>query len=259
MPAGRPFSAVPTGTSCDVLHHDPVVLTRPARDRAPWPPAERDSDEPGSRPNTCDPSRAGRPGVVGIAVVAFRLAWRPRLRLRRRCSRGGRRLCGIGGCGRCRLGPIAGRCRSLGAGVLRVRPVRWPQEEIQQTGRLRVAAAAQVDAEFAHQVGSPGYALRCKPPRSATAPRKPADLPGRLLHRGRPGRRSPGDSPDQTGSVNVTTAACLTPTASALVNFWRSLSNLTINVAGRRGLPAARVLGGVAGRADAAGSRSTVK
>ena len=58
------------------------------------------------------------------------------------------------------------------------------------------------------------------------------------------------------GSVDVYNQCDATDNCIALNNFWRSLSNLTINVdRPRLRLPRRRVLGGVAGRADAPGQR----
>ena len=64
--------------------------------------------------------------------------------------------------------------------------------------------------------------------------RRPTHLPGRLLHRGRrPGRFADGRGIN--GHVDVYNR-CLTPdNCIALDNFWRSLSNLTINVIGLAG------------------------
>ena len=82
-----------------------------------------------------------------------------------------------------------------------------------------------------------------------------AEHPGRLLHRG--GRARASARP--TSTINGQRRR-LQPllrdhgSCIALNNFWRSMSNLTINVAGGDGLPrSGQLLGGVAGRADAPG------
>ena len=91
--------------------------------------------------------------------------------------------------------------------------------------------------------------------RAPTArPREPADLPGRLLHRGRRARRATRPTSPSTATSTSTTGASTPDNCIALNNFWRSLSNLTINVDGADGLPRVRqLLGRVAGRADAPG------
>ena len=99
-------------------------------------------------------------------------------------------------------------------------------------------------------------ATRCSscPARYGTAA-DPAQLPGRLLHRG---RRASAASPSDVavnGTIDVYNQCFGPDDCTALVNFWRSLSNLTINVAGQGRLPVRRVLGDVAGRADAARAR----
>ena len=58
--------------------------------------------------------------------------------------------------------------------------------------------------------------------------RQPAQLPGRLLHRRRGLRQSPATSSSTAPSTCATSAAA--GSCIALNNFWRSLSNLTVNV-----------------------------
>ena len=85
-----------------------------------------------------------------------------------------------------------------------------------------------------------------------------ADLPGRLLHRGRRPGQSPERRHDQRLGRRLQPVRLATNNCVALDNFWRSLSNLTINVAGGSGCQSEhRVLGGLAGGADAPGRRST--
>ena len=86
--------------------------------------------------------------------------------------------------------------------------------------------------------------------------RQAADLPGRLLHRGRRPGPQPRRRRHQRFGRTCTTSASDADGCIALNNFWRSLSNLTINPTGGRGLPREhRVLGRLAGRADAPGRR----
>ena len=67
-----------------------------------------------------------------------------------------------------------------------------------------------------------------------------------------------GSSPSDVtvnGTIDVYNQCFGPGDCTALVNFWRSLSNLTIQVAGKGRLPVRRVLGDLAGGADAARPR----
>ena len=87
-----------------------------------------------------------------------------------------------------------------------------------------------------------------------------ADLPGRLLHPGRPASAHRLATWSSTARLTCTTSASRARLAPrnciALDNFWRSLSNLTIAIAGGSGCQTKTgVLGRVAGGADAQGRR----
>ena len=83
----------------------------------------------------------------------------------------------------------------------------------------------------------------------------PAEIPGRLLHRGRRAGQEPDRRHDQRQCRRLQPLPSRSDNCIALNNFWRSLSNLTVNVAG--GTTDCRktrhVLGGVAGLARCAG------
>jgi len=115
---------------------------------------------------------------------------------------------------------------SLGAGVYVFDP-SMPQEQIQQT--VDAVAAQQVDAEF----GSGRYALLFKPGSYGT-PGDPLTFQVGYYTEVAGLGAQPGDVVIN-GTINVYNQ-CLTPdNCLALVNFWRSMSNLTINVAGGQG------------------------
>ena len=116
---------------------------------------------------------------------------------------------------------------------------------------------ATVDAIAAQQVVEPvrDAALRVAVhARHVRLRRRPPQLPGRLLHRGRRSRqlaeRRHRERHDRRLQPVLRPDDC-----TALVNFWRSLSNLTINVAGKSGCQFAGVLGDLAGRTDEARPR----
>ena len=137
----------------------------------------------------------------------------------------------------------------LGSNVIVFDP-SMPTSQIQAT--VDAIAAQQVPNQF----GTQRYALLFKPGTYGSADAS-AQLPGRLLHRGgraRPLARATSSSTGRsTCATSATRGGCV-----ALNNFWRSLSNLTINVTtpGLR-LLHRRVLGRVAGGADAPRRTST--
>ena len=101
-----------------------------------------------------------------------------------------------------------------------------PQAQIQAT--VDAIAAKQVPDQF----GTGRYALLFAA-RHLRLGRAPVDLPGRLLHGGRRAGRVAVRRADQRVDRRlqpVRPGGC-----TALVNFWRSLSNLSIHVAGQQG------------------------
>ncbi|HEX6468851.1 MAG TPA: adenylyl cyclase [Streptosporangiaceae bacterium] len=125
--------------------------------------------------------------------------------------------------------PVAGR-PDFGPNVKIFDP-SMPQSEIQAT--VDAIASRQVDDEM----GTGRYALLFKPGTYGTPDHPLIFQVGYYTEVAGLGR-SPGDV-TINGHVDVYNR-CLTPTnCIALVNFWRSLSNLTINVAGLSGCRAA--------------------
>ena len=98
-----------------------------------------------------------------------------------------------------------------------------PTSEIQAT--VDAIAAQQV----ANQFGPQRYALLFKPGTYGTAA-DAAELPGGLLHRASPASACRPNDVVINGSVDVAQPVRRRGNCIALNNFWRSLSNLTINV-----------------------------
>ena len=137
---------------------------------------------------------------------------------------------------------------SLGPNVNVFTP-SMPQSSIQST--LNTIYNQQTSNQF----GTQRYALLFEPGTYGSAA-DPLDFSGRLLR----GASRAWARTRARSCINGTIDSCQpvlhgsSTHAYATDNFWRSLSNLTINVAGQhRLLRRRRLLGGVAGRADAAG------
>ena len=148
--------------------------------------------------------------------------------------------------------PSAGPGRpDLGPNVVIFDP-SMPTSQIQAT--VDAIAAQQVPNQF----GTQRYALLFEPGTYGTAA-QPADLPGRLLHRGRrPRRARPATSSSTAPSTSTTSAS----TTRQLLHRAGQLLALAVEPDHQRrtagfGCHDGRVLGGLAGRADAPGRTST--
>ena len=100
-----------------------------------------------------------------------------------------------------------------------------PATPLSQIQSIVDAIASQ---QISNQFGTQRYALLFEPGTYGTADRS-AELPGRLLHPGRGPGRDAGRRGDQRLDRRVQ-PVLRSGNCIALDNFWRSLSNLTINV-----------------------------
>ena len=122
------------------------------------------------------------------------------------------------------------------------------------TAQIRAAVDAVYAQQVDNEMGTQRYALLFKPGTYGSAADPLIVQVGYYTEVAGLGR-NPGDV-TINGHVDVYNR-CLAPdNCIALNNFWRSLSNLTINVMGHRRLPGlSQLLGGLPGRADAPGRR----
>ena len=118
---------------------------------------------------------------------------------------------------------------------------------------------ATVDAIYAHQVsnqlGTKRYALLFKPG-TYGSPTEPLNVQVGYYTEVAGLGASPGNVAIN-GTIDVYNQCLAAGNCIALINFWRSLSNLTINVAGKVRLPEPATSGRYRRRRRCVGSRST--